>query len=352
MVREIFGPDYLPYRQERHPKRTRQSGMSFMKAIVCPRYGPPDVLLLKEVPKPVPKANEILVENHAITVVAGDCEMRGFNLSYPFLRKLLVRAWFGLIAPRKKILGQELAGVVEEIGKDVTLFGEGDPVFASTGFGLGAYAEFTAISESGVVAIKPENMTFEEASTIPIGGLEALNFLRQANLQNGHRILLNGAGGSIGIIAVQLAKHWGAEVTAVDIARKFDMLRSLGADHVIDYVQDDFTESGRLYDVIFDIVGTAPFSGCMRSLVDNGTYMLGNGWLSRSDKKTAERSNKKAIEWTADYQSKHLVYLKELIEAGTIRTFIDRTYPLEEMVEAHRYVETGQKIGNVVIALE
>jgi NADPH:quinone reductase-like Zn-dependent oxidoreductase len=323
-----------------------------MRAIVCPKYGPPDVLQLKELPKPVPKANEILVKNHAITVVAGDCEMRGFNLSYPFHRKLLVRAWIGLRGPRKKILGQELAGVVEEVGKDVTLFSEGDPVFASTGFGLGAYAEFTAISESGVVAIKPENMTFEEASTIPLGGLEALNFMRQANLQTGHRILLNGAGGSIGIIAVQLAKNWGAEVTAVDIARKFDMLRSLGANHVIDYTQDDFTESGRLYDVIFDIVGKAPFSGCMRSLVDNGIFMLGNGWLSRSDKKTAERSTKRAIGWTSDYQSKHLAYLKELIEAGTIRTFIDRTYPLEEMVEAHRYVETGLKIGNIVVTLK
>ncbi|MFX1416139.1 MAG: NAD(P)-dependent alcohol dehydrogenase [Promethearchaeota archaeon] len=323
-----------------------------MKAIVWPKYGPPEVLQLKEVPKPVPKADEILIKNQAVTVIAGDCEMRGLNFSYPFQKKLLMRAWIGLRKPKKKILGQELAGVVEEIGKDVTLFSEGDPVFASTGFGLGAYAEYTAVSESGVVALKPENMTFEEASTIPIGGLEALNFMRQANLQTGHRILLNGAGGSIGIIAVQLAKHWGAEVTAVDIARKFDMLRSLGADHVIDYTQDDFTESSRLYDVIFDIVGTAPFSGCMRSLVDNGTYMLGNGWLSRRNKKTAERSNKKTIEWTADYQSKHLVYLKELIEAGRIRTFIDRTYPLEEMVEAHRYVETGQKIGNVVIALE
>jgi NADPH:quinone reductase-like Zn-dependent oxidoreductase len=323
-----------------------------MKAIVCPRYGPPDVLQLEEVPKPVPKANEILVKNNAITVVAGDCEMRGFNLSYPFHRRLLVRAWFGLRRPKKKILGQELAGVVEEIGEDVTLFSEGDPVFASTGFGLGAYAEYTAVSESGVVAIKPENMTFEEASTIPIGGLEALNFMRQANLQSGHRILLNGAGGSIGIIAVQLAKHWGAEVIAVDIARKFDMLRSLGSDFVIDYTQENFTESGELYDVIFDIVGKAPFSGCMRSLVDNGTYMLGNGWISRRNKRTAKRSNKKAIGWTPDYQSKHLVYLKELIEAGTIRTFIERTYPLEEMVEAHRYVETGQKIGNVVVTVE
>ncbi len=323
-----------------------------MRAIVWTKYGPPEVLQLKEVSKPTPKPNELLIKNHAITVIAGDCEMRGFNFSYPFQKKLLVRAWIGLRRPRKKILGQELAGVVEEIGKDVTLFKEGDQVFAATGSGMAAYAEYTCVSEKGLVAIKPDNMTYEEASTIPIGGLEALHFMRKANLQSGQKILINGAGGSIGIVAIQLAKYWEAEVTAVDIARKFDMMRSLGADYTIDYTQENFTESGKMYDVIFDIVGKAPFSSCTSSLSDNGIYLLGNGWLSRSDKKTAERSNKRAIGYTSDYQSKHLIYLKELIEAGTIRTFIERTYPLEEMAEAHRYVETGQKIGNVVITVE
>ncbi|MHA2003164.1 MAG: NAD(P)-dependent alcohol dehydrogenase [Candidatus Thorarchaeota archaeon] len=320
-----------------------------MKAIVCTKYGPPEVLQLKEVPKPTPKANELLIKNHAITVIAGDCEMRGFNFSYPFRMKLLMRAWIGLRGPRKKILGQELAGVVEEVGEDVTLFKERDQVFAATGSGMGAYAEYTCVSENGLVAIRPDNMTFEEASTLPIGGLEALHFMRQASIQSGQKVLINGAGGSIGLIATQLAKYWEAEVTVVDIARKFDMLRSLGADYVIDYTQEHFIESGKAYDVIFDIVGNAPFSGCMKSLSDNGIYLLGNGWLSRSDKKTAKRSNKIAVGYTSDYQTKHLIYLKELVEAGTIRTVIERTYPLEEMAEAHRYVETGQKIGNIVV---
>ena len=322
-----------------------------MRAIVFTKYGPPEVLQLKEVPKPTPKSNELLIKNHAITVIAGDCEVRGFEFSYPFHKKLIMRVAMGLRRPRKKILGQELAGVVEEIGTDVTLFKEGDQVFAATGFGMGAYAEYTCVSEKGLVAIKPDNMTYEEASSIPIGGLEALHFMRKANIQSGQKVLINGAGGSIGIIAIQLAKYWEAEVTAVDIARKFDMLRSLGADYVIDYTQEDFTESGKMYDVIFDVVGKAPFSGCMRSLSDNGIYLLGNGWLSRSDKKTAERSNKRAIGYTSDYQSKHLLYLKELIEEGTIKTYIERTFPLEEMAEAHRYVETGMKIGNVVITV-
>ncbi|KXH70178.1 MAG: NADPH:quinone reductase [Candidatus Thorarchaeota archaeon SMTZ-45] len=323
-----------------------------MKAIVCIKYGPPEVLHLKEVPKATPKPNEILIRNHAITVIAGDCEMRGFNFSYPLRLRLLMRLAVGLRGPRKTILGQELAGVVEEIGENVTLFREGDQVFAATGFGMGAYAEYTCVSEKGLVASKPTNMTFEEASTVPIGGLEALHFMRKANLQSGQKIVINGAGGSIGIFAIQLAKYWGADVTAVDIARKFDMMRTLGADYVIDYTEEDFTESGEIYDVIFDIVGKATFSGCMRSLSGDGIYLLGNGWLSRTDKMTAERSNRQALGYSSDYQSKHLVYLKELIEAGTIRTFIERTYPLEEMVEAHRYVETGQKIGNVVITVE
>ncbi|MHA1950646.1 MAG: NAD(P)-dependent alcohol dehydrogenase [Candidatus Thorarchaeota archaeon] len=323
-----------------------------MRAIVCPRYGPPDVLQLQEVPKPTPKSNEILIKNHAVTIIAGDCEMRGFNFSYPLRIKLLARLWIGLRGPRKKILGQELAGVVEEVGADVTLFKEGDQVFAGTGSDLGAYAEYTALPEKGLVAIKPDNMTFEEASTIPVGGLEALHFMRQADIQSGQKVLLNGAGGSIGIVAIQLAKYWGAEVTVVDTERKFDMMRSLGADHVVDFTQEDFTDSDMRYDAIFDIIGKAPFSGCMRSLNDDGIYLLGNGWLSRRDKKTAKRSNKRAFSYTSDYQSKHLIYLKELIEAGELRTYIERTYPLEEMVEVHRYVETGQKMGNVVITVD
>lgn len=323
-----------------------------MRAIVCAKYGPPEVLQLKEVPMPIPKFDELLIKNHAVTVVMGDCELRSFEFIYPFHLKILIRLMMGIRGPRKKILGQQLAGVVEDVGNEVTRFRKGDQVFAATGTSMGAYAEYTCIPESGLVETKPDNMTFEEASTIPIGGLEALNFLRKANIESGQRVLINGAGGSIGIIAIQLAKYWGTEVTAVDSARKLDMMSSLGADHVMDYRTENILEKGEMFDVIFDVVGVTTFSDCLKSLSDNGTYLLGNGMLSRSDKKTAERNNKRVIDWKLDYQTEHLIYLKELIEAGTIRTFIERNYPLEEMVEAHKYVETGQKIGNVVITVD
>ncbi|MFQ5834099.1 MAG: NAD(P)-dependent alcohol dehydrogenase [Candidatus Thorarchaeota archaeon] len=323
-----------------------------MRAIVCTKYGPPDVLRLKEVKKPTPKHNQLLIKNHATTVVLGDCEMRGFNFPYYGLGlRLLIRVGFGLRGPRKKILGQQLAGVVEEVGKDVTLFTPGDEVFACTGLGLGAYAEYKCMSEEGLVATKPANMTFEEASTIPVGGSEALHFMTKADIKNGQRVLVNGAGGSIGTIAVQLAKSMGAEVTAVDSAGKLDMLRSLGADHMIDYRQEDFTKRGYTYDAIFDVVGVTTFSSCTDSLNENGIYLQGNGRISRSDRSTVQRSGMRAIAGPADYMTEDLIRLKELIEAGTIRTVIDRTYRLEQMVEAHRFVEQGGKKGNVVVTM-
>jgi len=324
-----------------------------MKAIVCKKWGPPEVLQLREVPKPIPKDNEILIKIQATTVIAGDCELRGQK--YPTLSlglKILIRIGFGIRGPRKKILGQQLAGEVETIGKDVTLFKKGDHVFAVTGFGLGSYAEYKCMSENKLVIIKPTNMTFEEASTIPIGGLEALHFMRKGNIQNGQKVLINGAGGSIGTIAIQLAKSYGAEVTAVDSAEKFDMLRSLGADHVIDYKTENFTERGETYDVIFDVVGVTKFSGCASSLNENGIYLQGNGSVSRGDKSDAIKGGKKAISETADYTTAHLIHLRELIEAGTIKTVIDRTYPLEQMAEAHRFVEQGGKKGNVVVTMD
>jgi NADPH:quinone reductase-like Zn-dependent oxidoreductase len=327
-----------------------------MKAIVCTKYGPPDVLQLKEVEKPTPKTNEVLIKIYATTVTAGDCELRG--LKFPPRLRLLMRIGFGFRGPRKKILGQELAGEIEAVGKDVKLFKKGDQVFAALGFGMGAYAEYICLPEEpeemeGVLASKPSNMTYEEAAAVPVGGLNALHFLRKGNIQSGQKVLINGAGGSIGTIAIQLAKYFGAEVTAVDSMRKLDMLRSIGADQVIDYTREDFTKSGETYDIIFDVVGKAPFTGSMRSLNENGIYLLGNGTISRSDRRRwTSMSNKKAKDGSADYKTEHLVFLKELIEAGKMKTVIDRTYPLEQMAQAHTYVEKGGKKGNVVITVD
>lgn len=324
-----------------------------MKAIVCRKYGPPEVLELREVDKPVPKDNEILIKIHATTVLLGDCEMR--SLQYPALSlglRVLMRLAFGIRGPRKKILGQQLAGDVESIGEAVTLFKPGDRVFGVTGFGFGAYAEYKSMSEKGLVAIMPDGLTYEEASTIPVGGLEALHFMRRANIQIGQRILINGAGGSIGTIAVQLAKSMGAEVTAVDSAGKFEMLQSIGADHVIDYKTENFTERDETYDVIFDVVGVTKFPACEGSLNANGIYLQGNGSVSRGDKSSARKSGMRAIAGPAETKIEHLIHLRELFEAGTIKAVIDRTYPLEMMVEVHRIVEEGSKKGNIVVTMD
>ncbi|MFW9768323.1 MAG: NAD(P)-dependent alcohol dehydrogenase [Candidatus Thorarchaeota archaeon] len=324
-----------------------------MKAIICTKYGPPEVLQLAEVPKPVPKNNEILIKNHATTVVLGDCELRGFNFPYySFAFKLLIRIGFGIRRPRKRILGQQLSGVIEEVGKDVTLFEPGDEIFACTDLGLGAYAEYKCMSEKGTVTKKPTNMSFEEASTIPIGGSEALHYMKFANIQKGQSVLINGAGGSIGTIALQLAKSKGAKVTAVDSAGKFDMLQSLGADNLIDYKQELFTERDETYDVIFDVVGVTKFLGCMKSLNESGIYLQGNGSVSRGDKSNARKNKMTVYDKYTDYTTERLVELRELIEAGTIKTFIDRTFPLEQMVEVHTIVEKGGKLGNIVVTME
>jgi len=326
-----------------------------MKAIVWTKYGPPDGLQLREVEKPTPKDNEVLIRIHATTVTAGDCEARA--LKFPFGLGLPMRLYVGLRKPvRVTILGQELAGEIEAVGKDVKLFKEGDQVFASTGLGFGAYAEYICLperSDMGVLATKPANMTYEEAAAVPVGGLEALHFLRKGKLQSGRKVLINGAGGSIGTMGIQLAKHFGSEVTAVDSTGKLDMLRSLGADQVIDYTQEDFIKRGETYDAIFDVVGKSPYSQSIRSLNENGFYLLANPRLSTMvrGRWTSMTSSKTVISGASSHETADLLFLKELIESGKLRTVIDRSFPLEHMTEAHRYVEKGGKKGNVVITV-
>jgi len=323
-----------------------------MKAIVCPRYGPPEVLELREVEKPIPKKDEILIKIHATSVILGDCELRGQSFPvYGIGMKILIRLGFGIRGPRKKILGQQCAGVIEAIGEDVTLFKPGDQVFAATEFGLGTYAEYTTMPETGIITLKPSNMSYEEASTIPIGGTEALHYMTKAEIKQDQKVLINGAGGSIGTIAIQLAKSKGAEITAVDSSGKYEMLSSLGADHFIDYKQENFYENGEAYDVIFDVVGVTRFSDCINSLNANGVYLQGNGSISRGNKSLAKKHGMKALAGPAKYSTENLVKLRNLIESGTFRTIIDRSYPLEEMVEAHRFVEQGGKKGNITISV-
>jgi NADPH:quinone reductase-like Zn-dependent oxidoreductase len=329
-------------------------GGLLMKAIVWTKYGPPDGLQLQEVEKPTPKEDEVLIRIAATTVTAGDCEMR--SLKIPILFRIPMRIYMGFRKPRNIILGQELAGEIESVGKDVKLFKKGDLVFAGTGLGFGAYAEYKCLPEApkmGALAGKPANMTYEEAAAVPTGGLEALHFIRTVNIQKGQKVLIIGAGGSIGSFAVQLARNYGAEVTGVDSPGKLDMLRSIGTEHVIDYTQEDFTKNGVSYDVIFDVMGKGSFSGCIQSLKENGRYFIGNPGLIQliRGRWTSKRSSKKVIFGSAIQKTEDLVFLKELIEMGKVRPVIDRCYPLEQTAEAHRYVDSGAKKGNVAISV-
>ncbi|NJK67478.1 MAG: NAD(P)-dependent alcohol dehydrogenase [Microcoleus sp. CSU_2_2] len=323
-----------------------------MKAIAYTKYGSPDVLHLKEFAKPTPKDNEILIRIYATTVTSGDWRVR--SLDMPFGFGLISRLVFGISGPRQPILGTELAGEVESVGKDVRNFKVGDRVFAFSSFGMGCHAEYKCMPENGMVALKPPNLTYEEAAALSFGGTTALDFLRRANIQKGEKVLVNGASGAVGTAAVQLAKHFEAEVTGVCSTANLELVKSLGADRAIDYTKEDFTKNGETYDIIVDTVGTALFSRSKNSLKERGRLLLviaglpdilHSLWVSLT-------GSKKVIAGPADERAEDLRFLASLAEAGEFKPTIDRRYPFEQIAEAHRYVGTGRKKGNVVITLE
>ena len=325
-----------------------------MKAAVYTRYGPPDVLEIKDVEKPVPADNEVLVRVHATTVCAADWRMRKAD---PFL----IRLMNGLSAPKKiHVLGIEFAGRIESVGRAVTRFREGDEVFGATGFKFGAHAEYVCVPADGVIETKPANMTLEEAAAVFFGAGSALHFLRKAGIRAGQRVLVYGASGSVGVFAVQLAKHFGAHVTGVCSTRNVELVRSLGADEVVDYTKEDFSRAGRVYDIVCDTVGKSGFSRSLKSLVRGGAYVLIGysgqlpsflGGLVRGMWASATGAAR-VIGGVAHSAAGDVTFLKGLIEAGTLRTVIDRRYSLDEIAEAHRYAEAGHKRGHVVIVLE
>lgn len=323
-----------------------------MKAVIWTKYGKAKGLKYTELPQPVPKVNEILIKIYATTVTAGDCEMRGLKFS-PIL-KVMMRLYFGIIKPRNIILGQELAGKIVEVGNEVTEFKVGDEIIASTEFKFGAYAEYVCLKSDGVIAIKPDNTTFEAATALPVGGLEALHFLRKSQIKEGSKLLIVGAGGSIGTAAIQIAKNLGAEVTAIDHTNKLDILKFIGSNNVLDYTKDDFTKLDSNYDVIFDIIGKTHFKKSLQKLNSNGKYIIANPkGLSKIKGRLNNLSNdKKVILEMTERRKEDLEYLCNLMERGKLITIIDTYYPLQAMGKAHEYVETGQKKGNLIITVD
>lgn len=322
-----------------------------MKAAVYKKYGSPDVLETQELEKPTPKDNEVLVKVYASTVTSGDVRIR--SLKVPFGFKFLVRIMFGFLGPRQPVPGLEFAGKIESVGKDVTLFNVGDEVFGASD-NFGANAEYVTVSEDGVILTKPSNMNFEESAAVAFGAISSLVYLRDfGQIQSGQKVLINGASGSLGIFAVQLAKYFGAEVTGVCSGSNAEMVKSLGADEVIDYTKENFTQNGQTYDIIFDIVGKIYFLDCKNSLTQNGLFLMAVAGIPQYLLVlwTKIIGNKKAIAGVVSNTKKDLIFIKELIEDGKIKTVIDKTFPLEQISEAHRYVEKGHKQGNVVITI-
>jgi NADPH:quinone reductase-like Zn-dependent oxidoreductase len=308
-----------------------------MKAIVYEKYGPPEVLQIKDVEKPTPKDNEVLIKNYATTVHIGDTRVRSFRV--PTKHWLPMRLFLGIRKPKRKILGMEVSGVIESVGKDVKEFKKGDEVFALTGFNFGGYAEYSSVlaesgdEKKGMVALKPSNITFEEAAAVPAGALTALLHMQKVNIQKGKKILIYGASGSVGTYAVQIAKYYGGEVTGVCSTSNLELVKSIGADKVIDYTKEDFTKSGEVFDVVFDAVFKISHSRVKGILKENGIY---------------DSSHSKIPE----PKPKDLVFLKDLIEKNKLKPVIDKTYPIEQIVEAHRYVDKGHKKGHVIITIK
>jgi NADPH:quinone reductase-like Zn-dependent oxidoreductase len=323
-----------------------------MKAVICTKYGPPEVLQIVEMEKPTPKDNEVLIKVIATSVTIADSRVRGFNVPLSFW--LPARIALGWRKPQKDILGAELSGKIEATGKKVTLYKTRDKVIAYTGHDrFGAYAEFICLAETAVIALKPDTIEYEKAVAIPFGGGTALHFIREANIQKGQKVLIYGASGSVGTYAVQLANYFGADVTGVCSTANLKLVKSLGADHVIDYSKEDFSKRDEKYDVIFDAVGKSSLSACVKSLKSDGMLIqaVATPALTVRMKLMSLFSGKRFIGGTLIPKAEDLIYLVELVEKGIIKPVIDRKYPFEQIVEAHRYVDKGHKKGNVVITL-
>ncbi|MDB4522177.1 NAD(P)-dependent alcohol dehydrogenase [Gammaproteobacteria bacterium] len=323
-----------------------------MKAIVYRKYGAADVLQVREIEKPEPGDDEVLIRIHAAEATKADCELRSFNFAVKWFW-LPLRVAIGVTKPKKQVLGGYFAGEIETVGKDVLKFKRGDQVFGTTGLRYGAYGEYVCLPANYTIVPKPHNTSFEEAAAVPLGGLNALHFMSKANIQNGEKVLVNGAGGSIGTFAVQIAKLMGAEVTAVDGTIKEGMLRRIGADHFFDYSKEDFTKSGQTYDVIFNMVARNSYSNCINSLNPKGRYLIGNPRISDMLRSvlTSRFTDKTAIFAFAGEKEEELLALKEMIEAGKIKPVVDNIYQPEQAAEAHRRVETEQRLGIVVISM-
>lgn len=321
-----------------------------MKAVVYRKYGGPEVLQIQDIEIPKPKPNEVIIKVYAVEATKSDCEMRSFKYAVKWFW-LPLRLALGIFKPRRHVLGGYFAGEVELVGKNVTKFNKGDQVFGCSGINMGCYAEYVALADTCTIVPKPSNMSFEEAAAVPLGGLNALHFLRKANIQKGDKVLINGAGGSIGTFAVMIAKSMGGKVTAVDSGIKETMLRNIGADHFIDYRQENFIKNDNKYDVIFDMVASSAYSGCIESIAPNGRYLMANPRVSDMLRSvvTSNYSDKSVSFAFAGETEEELLTLKEMIEQGSIAAIIDKTYSVDQVADAHRRVEAELRLGPVVL---